>query len=81
VHPQAYTLYSYAAVEIIKQAAEAASSLDPRKVAALMRSGRTFKTAIGDLSFDGKGDITRLDYVVYVWKKNASGQLTYTEMP
>jgi branched-chain amino acid transport system substrate-binding protein len=81
VHPQAYTLYSYAAVEIIKQAAEAANSLDPRKVAALMRSGRTFKTAIGDLSFDGKGDITRLDYVVYVWKKNASGQLTYTEMP
>ena len=31
--PQAYTLYSYAAVQIIKQAAEAAKSLDPKKVA------------------------------------------------
>ncbi len=29
--PQAYTLYSYAAVQIIKQAAEAAKSLDPRR--------------------------------------------------
>jgi branched-chain amino acid transport system substrate-binding protein len=81
VHPQAYTLYSYAAVEIIKQAAEAAKSLDPRKVATQMKSGVTFKTAIGDLSFDSKGDITRLDYMVYVWKRNADGHLTYTEMP
>ena len=31
--PEAYTLYSYAAVEIIKQAAEQAKSLDPKKVA------------------------------------------------
>ena len=29
--PQAYTLYSYAAVQIIKQAAEQAKSLDPRR--------------------------------------------------
>ncbi len=31
--PEAYTLYSYAGVQIIKQAAEAAKSLDPKKVA------------------------------------------------
>ena len=31
--PQGYTLYSYAAVQIIKQAAEKANSLDPKKVA------------------------------------------------
>src|ERR1700688_110549 len=37
--PQAYTLYSYAAVQIIKQAAEQAKSLDPKKVAAHMYSG------------------------------------------
>ena len=35
--PQAYTLYSYAAVQIIKQAAEAAKSLDPKKVAEQMQ--------------------------------------------
>src|SRR5437660_11765392 len=45
--PQAYTLYSYAAVEIMKQAAEAAKSLDPKKVAEVMYSGRKFKTVIG----------------------------------
>ena len=78
--PESYTLYSYAAVEIIQQAAEEAKSLDPKKVAEVMHSGRTFKTVIGDLSFDNKGDITRLDYVMYVWKKDASGKITYVEI-
>jgi branched-chain amino acid transport system substrate-binding protein len=78
--PQAYTLYSYAAVQIIKQAAEAAKSLDPKKVAAQIKSGQKFKTVIGDLSYDKKGDVTRLDYVVYVWKKDPNGKITYTEL-
>src|SRR5690349_2177669 len=78
--PQAYTLYSYAAVQIIKQAAEAAKSLDPKKVAEQIKSGMKFKTVIGDLSYDKKGDVTRLDYVVYVWKKDPSGKITYTEI-
>jgi len=78
--PESYTLYSYAAVQIIKQAAEAANSLDPKKVAETIKSGRTFSTVIGDLSYDKKGDITRLDYVMYVWKKDASGKITYVEI-
>jgi branched-chain amino acid transport system substrate-binding protein len=77
--PEAYTLYSYAAVEVIKQAAEAAKSLDPKKVAAQIKSGQKFKTVIGDLTFDKKGDITRPDYVVYVWKKGPDGKITYVE--
>jgi branched-chain amino acid transport system substrate-binding protein len=79
--PQAYTLYSYAAVQIIKQAAEAAKSLDPKKVAEKMHSGMHFKTVLGDISYDKKGDITKLDYVMYVWKKDASGKVTYVECP
>ena len=79
--PQAYTLYSYAAVQIIKQAAEAAKSLDPKKVAEVMHSGKKFKTVLGDISYDKKGDVTRLDYVMYVWKKDASGKITYVECP
>ncbi|HZT25321.1 MAG TPA: branched-chain amino acid ABC transporter substrate-binding protein [Pseudolabrys sp.] len=79
--PEAYTLYSYAAVQIFKQAAEAAKSLDPKKVAAEMHSGKHFNTVIGDISYDKKGDITRLDYVVYIWKKDPSGKITYTECP
>jgi branched-chain amino acid transport system substrate-binding protein len=78
--PESYTLYSYAAVEIIKQAAEAAKSLDPKKVAAQMKSGQKFKTVVGEISYDKKGDVTRLDYVMYVWKKNPDGKITYTEI-
>src|SRR6202045_579860 len=75
--PQSYTLYSYAAVEIIKQAAEAAKSLDPKKVAAQMYSGAKFKTVIGDISYDKKGDVGRLDYVAYRWQKTPEGKITY----
>ncbi|HEY7998602.1 MAG TPA: branched-chain amino acid ABC transporter substrate-binding protein [Pseudolabrys sp.] len=79
--PEAYTLYSYAGVQIIKQAAEAAKSLDPKKVAEKMHSGMKFKTVLGDISYDKKGDLTKLDYVVYLWKKDASGKITYAECP
>ena len=79
--PEAYTLYSYAAVEVIKQAAEQAKSLDPKKVAEVIHSGKKFKTVIGELSYDKKGDITRPDYVMYVWKKDADGKITYVECP
>jgi branched-chain amino acid transport system substrate-binding protein len=85
--PQAYTLYSYAAVQIIKQAAEAAKSLDPKKVAEVMHSGKVFNTVLGDVSFDKKGDITgyivggknKDRYVLYTWKKGADGRITYVE--
>jgi branched-chain amino acid transport system substrate-binding protein len=79
--PEAYTLYSYAGVQIIAQAAEAAKSLDPRKVADMMHSGMHFNTVIGDISYDSKGDITRLDYVMYIWKKDPSGKITYQQCP
>jgi branched-chain amino acid transport system substrate-binding protein len=78
--PQAYTLYSYAAVQIIKQAAEAAKSLDPKKVAAQIYSGMKFKTVIGEVSYDKKGDVTRLDYVVYRWQKTPEGKITYIQI-
>jgi branched-chain amino acid transport system substrate-binding protein len=77
--PEAYTLYSYAAVEIFKQAAEGAKSVDAKKVAEYMRSGKTFKTVIGDITYDKKGDITRPDYTMYTWKKGADGKITYVE--
>jgi len=79
--PEAYTLYAYATTQVIKQAIEAAKSLDPKKVAEKMHSGMKFKTVLGDLSFDKKGDITKLDYVMYIWKKNKEGKITYLECP
>jgi branched-chain amino acid transport system substrate-binding protein len=78
--PQGYTLYSYAAVQIIKQAAEKANSLDPKKVAAVMHSGMTFHTVIGDIAFDKKGDRRTVDYVWYVWKKEPSGKIGFKQL-
>jgi branched-chain amino acid transport system substrate-binding protein len=87
--PQAYTLYSYAAVQIIKQAAEQANSLDPRKVAEVMHSGKAFKTVLGDIAFDKKGDVSndgymvggkkKDRYVLYTWKKGPDGKISYFE--
>jgi len=85
--PQAYTLYSYAAVQVIKQAAEEAKSLDPKKVADVMHSGKAFKTVLGDVSFDQKGDVTGYSvagkkkdrYVLYTWKKGPDGKISYFE--
>ena len=78
--PQGYTLYSYAAVQIIKQAAEKANSLDPKKVAEAMHSGIPFHTVIGDIAFDKKGDRTTVDYVWYVWKKEPDGKIGFVQL-
>jgi branched-chain amino acid transport system substrate-binding protein len=87
--PQAYTLYSYAAVQIIKQAAEAAKSLDPKKIADVMHSGKVFDTVAGGISFDKKGDVSgdgyiiggkkKERYVLYTWKKGPDGKISYFE--
>jgi len=77
--PEGYTLYSYAAMQIMKAAAEKAKSLDPKKMAEVMHSGMAFHTVIGDISYDKKGDRTNVDYVWYVWKKGADGKITYVQ--
>jgi branched-chain amino acid transport system substrate-binding protein len=76
--PEAYTLYSYAATQILAQAAEAVGSADAKKMAEHMKSGKPFKTVIGEISYDKKGDITRPDYIVYTWKKGADGKIDYS---
>ena len=46
-----------------------------------MHSGMKFKTVLGDISYDKKGDRTNLDYVMYIWKKGADGKISYVECP
>lgn len=77
--PEAYTLYSYAAVQILKQAIEATQSTDPKTVAAYMRTGVLFNTVIGDIAFDEKGDIKQVAYVMYTWTKQPDGRITYVQ--
>jgi branched-chain amino acid transport system substrate-binding protein len=75
IDPEGYTLYTYAAIQIWAEAANKAKTTDPRKVAAMIHSS-TWDTVLGPISYDKKGDITRLDYVFYKWVKGGK----YVEM-
>jgi branched-chain amino acid transport system substrate-binding protein len=80
IKPETYTLYTYASVEILKQAAEAAKSLDPKKVAEVMSSGKVFNTVLGPIAYDRKGDRLDSDNVLYEWRKAADGGLIFEQM-
>ncbi len=64
--PEAYTLYTYAAVQVWAAAVKKANSFEMPKVSAAIR-GNTYTTVIGDLSFDAKGDVKDPEYIWYVW--------------
>ncbi len=66
--PEAYTLYSYATIQVWAQAAEAAGSAEPDKVIEVLDSGRKFNTTLGEVSFDERGDVAAPGYVFYVWR-------------
>ncbi|WP_088342759.1 MULTISPECIES: branched-chain amino acid ABC transporter substrate-binding protein [Rhodomicrobium] len=74
VNPEGYVLYTYAALQVWKQAVEKAGSTDAEKVVAAL-NGTEFKTVIGNFSFDKKGDPNLPPYVVYSWKDGAYDQL------
>ncbi len=65
--PEGYTLYTYGTIQAWKQAVEKAKTTDTQKVAAALKDGE-FDTVLGNIGFDGKGDVTAPGYVVYVWK-------------
>ena len=74
VDPEAYTLYSYAAVQILAKAAAETGSSDGKVLAAWLHQGKPVETVIGPIAYDKKGDITRPDYVMYEWKKRIRRQ-------
>ena len=65
--PEGYTLRSYASVQVWAEAVKKAGSTDSAKVAAALRAGK-YKTVIGELGYDKKGDIVNPEYAFYVWK-------------
>ena len=67
IKPEGYTLYTYAAIQAWQQAAEKAKSVDKVKVLDALKS-TTFKTVLGPITFDAKGDVKEPTYVVYVWR-------------
>jgi branched-chain amino acid transport system substrate-binding protein len=76
-NPESYTLYTYAAFEILKQAIDLTHTRDPKKLATFLRSGHIFKTVLGPISFDSKGDIASQTYIVYTWYKKEDGSFGY----
>jgi branched-chain amino acid transport system substrate-binding protein len=75
--PEAYTFYTYAAVQSLAAAANAAGSNDPMTVAQAMKEKGPFKTALGDLSYDEKGDPNLSPYVMFEWRKGDDGKYNY----
>jgi branched-chain amino acid transport system substrate-binding protein len=67
--PEGYTLYTYAALQMYKQAVEGAGTKDNMAVAKWLRSGAPMKTVLGDLSLDAKGDLIGAKYVWYKFSK------------
>ncbi len=66
IDPEGYTLYTYAALQVWTKAAAKAGTTDAKKVMETIKGGE-WDTVIGKLSFDAKGDIKVIDYVVYKW--------------
>jgi len=65
---QAFTFYSYAAIQVWAQAVQKANTLKAAEVARALRAGK-FSTVLGDIGFDEKGDITNPGFVMYFFNK------------
>ncbi len=75
IDPEGYTLYTYATIQIWAEAAKKAGSMDPKKVAATLKSDGPWQTIIGPIGFDKKGDVTAPSYVFYVWKDGSYAEM------
>ena len=66
-----FQMPAYSAVKIIADAITGAKSTDPDKVAAYIH-GNSFKTPIGNVEYDKKGDLKAFKFVVFTWHKDAT---------
>lgn len=73
---------AYAAVQLLAQAldrgqaADAKGKVNGRKLADALRTGK-YKTVLGDLSFDGRGDPAGGMVLLRVWRRTPDGRLDY----
>lgn len=74
INPEGYTLYTYAAIQVWAEAAKKAGTTDAKKVADVLHGG-TWSSVLGDITFDKKGDVTKSDYVFYVWKNGKYAEM------
>ena len=74
IEPEGYVLYTYAAIQAWKQAAEKAKSVDSAEVVKALNDTE-FDTVVGKFKFNEKGDPNLPPYAVYRWSNG-----TYEEI-
>ncbi|WP_267428242.1 branched-chain amino acid ABC transporter substrate-binding protein [Methylobacterium sp. GC_Met_2] len=79
IDPEGYTLYSYAAVQVLAKAMAETGSSYGKKLADWLHQGKPVDTVVGKISYDKKGDITQPAYIMYEWKKGADGKIDYAD--
>jgi branched-chain amino acid transport system substrate-binding protein len=74
IEPEGYVLYTYAAIQAWKQAAEKAKSTESADVVKAMNDTE-FDTVIGKFKFNEKGDPNLPPYAVYRWSNGTYEQI------
>lgn len=72
---EAFTLNAYAAVQVIKAAAEKVGKLEQKAVAEALHGGMPIDTVIGNISYSAKGDLSEPNFVVYEWKDGRASEI------
>ncbi|HEX6829961.1 MAG TPA: branched-chain amino acid ABC transporter substrate-binding protein [Methyloceanibacter sp.] len=74
IEPEGYVLYTYAALQAWKQAAENAKSVEKDDIIKALNDTE-FDTVIGKFKFNEKGDPNLPPYAVYRWSKGGYEQI------
>jgi branched-chain amino acid transport system substrate-binding protein len=74
IEPEGYVLYTYAALQAWKQAAEKAKSVEKDDIIKALNDTE-FDTVIGKFKFNEKGDPNLPPYAVYRWSKGGYEQI------
>ena len=80
IEPEGYVLYTYAAVQAWKQAADKAKSAEMAEIVKALNDTE-FDTVIGKFKFNEKGDPNLPPYAVYRWSKGIYEQIDPPSTP
>lgn len=72
-----FAAQAYAAVEVVRRGIEGARSVEPARVAAFLHGGTPLRTVLGDLAFDGRGDLAKAPFAVVAWRKLPDGRIDF----
>ncbi|MFL5331904.1 MAG: branched-chain amino acid ABC transporter substrate-binding protein, partial [Geminicoccaceae bacterium] len=72
--PEGYTLYTVAALEVLAQAAQQAGSTKLDALVPVLHAN-TFKTVVGEIAFDAKGDVKDPKYSIYKYENGKYGEM------